>query len=159
MIKTGPVKVLNPAPGGGTQSTPLTGRDRIQLDLICTPSVLDHRNVTDVGKPPLMADGRWLSHPFVMLAFGRLIVNTIALQIADEAVDSFIGYLSGYVVELTLADAEAGSEPLVVVVDSIGRTDEGFMAIEVRTYDEDQMGATGKPFIVDFDLVRAITVF
>ena len=57
-------------------------------------------------------------------------MNTIVLQIADEAVDSFIGYLSGYVVELTLAEEP---QSLVVIVDGIGRTQEGFAAIAVRT--------------------------
>lgn len=37
-------------------------------------------------------------------------MNTIVLQLADEALDSFIGYLSGYVVALEGVDAgEAGS--------------------------------------------------
>ena len=83
-------------------------------------------------------------------------MNTIVLQIADEAVDSFIGYLSGYVVELTLAEEP---QSLVVIVDGIRRTREGFAAIAVRTYDEDQMGATGEPLVIDFDHISAITMF
>ena len=46
-----------------------------------------------------------------------------------------------------------------MIVDGFGRTQEGFAAIAVRTYDEDQMGATGEPLVINFDRIAAITVF
>jgi hypothetical protein len=64
-------------------------------------------------------------------------VDTIVLGLAGEAVEAFIEYLSGYVIELTVADSVGDGEPLVVVVDGLGRTAEGFVAIAVGTYNED----------------------
>ena len=83
-------------------------------------------------------------------------MNTIVLQLADEAMDSFIAYLSGYVVAL---EAVEGGSPDVVVVDGIRRTDDGLIALGVRAYDENRLEATGAPRIIDFDLITAITVF
>lgn len=83
-------------------------------------------------------------------------MNTIVLQLADEALDSFIGYLSGYVVAL---EAEETGPPAVVVVDGIRRTEDGLIALGVRAYDEDRLEATGAPRIIDFELITAITVF
>ena len=85
-------------------------------------------------------------------------VNSIVLQLADEAMDSFIGYLSGYVVALEAEPGVAGS-PAVVVVDGIRRTDDGLIALGVRAYDENRLEATGAPRIIDFELITAITVF
>ena len=83
-------------------------------------------------------------------------MNTIVLQLADEAMDSFIAYLSGYVVAL---EAVEGGSPDVVVVDGIRRTDDGLIALGVRAYDEDRLEATGAQRIIDFELITAITVF
>ena len=83
-------------------------------------------------------------------------MNTIVLPLADEAVDSFIGYLSGYVVAL---EAVGGGPPAVVVVDGSRRTDDGLIALGVRSYDENRLEATGAPRIIDFELITAITVF
>ena len=94
-----------------------------------------------------------------MLAIGRPAVNTIVLQLADEAVDSFIGYLSGYVVALEAVDDGVAGAPAVVVVDGIRRTDDGLIALGVRAYDENRLEATGAQRIVDFELITAITVF
>lgn len=91
-----------------------------------------------------------------MLIVRRPAVNTIVLQLADEALDSFIGYLTGYVV--ALGAVEAGP-PAVVVVDGIRRTDDGLMALGVRAYDENRLEATGAPRIIDFELITAISVF
>lgn len=86
----------------------------------------------------------------------EVAVNTIVLQLADEALDSFIGYLSGYVVAL---EAGAAGSPAVVVVDGIRRTDDGLIALGVRAYDENRLEATGALCIIDFELITAITVF
>ena len=83
-------------------------------------------------------------------------MNTIVLQLADEALDSFIGYLSGYVVAL---EAGVAGCPAVVVVDGIRRTDDGLIALGVRAYDENRLEATGAPRIIDFELITAISVF
>ena len=83
-------------------------------------------------------------------------MNTIVLQLADEALDSFIGYSSGYVVAL---EAEETGAPAVVVVEGIRRTDEGLIALGVRDYDENRLEATGAPRIIDVELITAITVF
>ncbi len=86
-------------------------------------------------------------------------MNTIVLQLADEAVDSFIGYLSGYVVALEAEDARMVGSPAVVVVDGIRRTDDGLIALGVRAFDENRSEATGEQRIIDFELITAITVF
>ena len=94
-----------------------------------------------------------------MLAIGRPAVNTIVLQLADEAMDSFIAYLSGYVVALESAESGVAGSPAVVVVDGIRRTGDGLIALGVRAYDENRLEATGAPRIIDFELITAITVF
>lgn len=86
-------------------------------------------------------------------------MNTIVLQLADEAVDSFIGYLSGYVVALEAVDAGAAGAPAAVVVDGIRRTDDGLIALGVRAYDENRLEATGEQRVIDFELITTITVF
>ncbi len=86
-------------------------------------------------------------------------MNTIVLQLADEAMDSFIGYLSGYVVALEAAGLGVAGSPAVVVVDGIRRTDEGLVALGVRAYDENRLDATGAPRVIDFERITAITVF
>lgn len=86
-------------------------------------------------------------------------MNTIVLQLADEAVDSFIGYLSGYVVALEAVDVGVAGAPAVVVVDGIRRTDDGLIALGVRPYDENRLEATGEQRIIDFELITTITVF
>ena len=94
-----------------------------------------------------------------MLAIGRPAVNTIVLQLADEAVDSFIGYLSGYVVALGAVDDGVAGAPAVVVVDGIRRTDDGLIALGVRAFDENRSEVAGAQRIIDFELITAITVF
>lgn len=94
-----------------------------------------------------------------MLTVRRHAVSTIVLQLADEAMDSFIGYLSGYVVALEAAEPGVAGSPAVVVVEGMRRTDEGLIALGVRAYDESRLEATGAPRIIDFDLITAITVF
>lgn len=86
-------------------------------------------------------------------------MNTIVLQLADEAIDSFIGYLSGYIVALEAAEPGVAGVPAVVVVDGIMRTDDGSIALGVRACDEDRLEASGAPQIIDFELISAITVF
>jgi hypothetical protein len=86
-------------------------------------------------------------------------MDGITFRFAGEALDSFIGYLTGYVVEVSLVGPSAGSDPLVVMVDCAGRTDQGFTGLQVRQYDEEQMGVVGRPFVIDFETVTAITVF
>lgn len=86
-------------------------------------------------------------------------MNTIVLQLADEAVDSFIGYLSGYVVALESAESGLAGSPAVVIVDGIRRTDDGLIALGVRAYDENRLEATGAQRIIDFELITSITVF
>ena len=86
-------------------------------------------------------------------------MKTIVLQLADEAMDSFVGYLSGYVVALEAAEPGVAGPPAVVVVDGIRRTDDGLIALGVRAYDENRLEATGAQRIIDFELITAITVF
>jgi len=94
-----------------------------------------------------------------MLTVRRHAVNTIVLQLADEAVDSFIAYLCGYVVALEAAAPGVAGSRAVVVVDGIRLTDDGLIALGVRAYDENRLESTGAPRIIDFGLITAITVF
>ena len=93
-----------------------------------------------------------------VVAYSEADRDSRAVQLADEAMDSFIGYLSGYVVALKAEPGVAGS-PAVVVVDGIRRTDEGLIALGVRVYDENRLEATGEECIIDFELITTITVF
>ncbi len=86
-------------------------------------------------------------------------MNTIALRLAGEAVEAFVGYLSGYVIELTVSDNGRHGDPLVVVVDGLGRTTQGFAAIAVRTYNEDPTSGACEPVVIDFGDIAAIAVF
>lgn len=83
---------------------------------------------------------------------------SIQLDLELEATSSFIGYLSGNVVELTLKDRPP-SDALCVVVQCEALTEEGLAGLEVRRFDDDQGKLVGDSFVIDLDEVDAISVY